>query len=175
MKNFLAILFTFALMAMTPAGPAPDNDTNARFKALYIYNFCKSTDWPDSYKKGNFVIGVMGPDNVYDKLIAMYSSKSIGSQPIEIKKYMSVTDIGRCHVLFVPRASSDKSPDIVKALSKSSTLLVTESDGALDQGSIINFIVVESKLAFEINLKTASKRDLSIGEVLTDLAHNTVE
>lgn len=162
-------------MAMGPAGPPDDRDTNARLKALYIYNFSKNVNWPSDYKTGNFIIGVVGNDNVYDKLISLYSSKSIGSQPIEIKKYLKVSDIGKCHLLFVPRESNDILPDIVKAMSKKSTLLVTESGEALDQGAIINFIVVDSKLAFEINMKTAGKRKLSIGKVLKDLANNVIE
>ena len=170
MKRLLAIFFAFALMAMGSATAQPSDDTNARLKALYIYNFSKNVNWPTEYKSGNFVIGVMGNDNVYDKLISLYSSKSIGSQPIEIRKCLKVSDIGKCHLLFVPRESNDILPDIVKATSKGSTLLVTESDEAVDQGAIINFIVVDSKLAFEINMKTAAKRSLSIGKVLIDLS-----
>lgn len=175
MKKLLAIFLAVALVAMTPAGPPDDKDTNSRLKALYIYNFSKNVDWPESYKSGNFIIGVVGEHNVYNKLISLYSSKSIGSQPIEIKKFAKVSEVGKCHVLFLPEESSDMLPDIVKSLSKSSTLLVTETDGGLDKGSIINFVVVDNRLSFEIHAKTASKRKLIIGNQLIELAHHVVK
>ena len=30
-------------------------DTNAKMKALYVYNFTKYIDWPEQYKQGNLI------------------------------------------------------------------------------------------------------------------------
>ena len=40
--------------------PDQAEEANAKIKAIYIYNFTKYIEWPDSYKEGSFVIGFIG-------------------------------------------------------------------------------------------------------------------
>lgn len=141
-------------------------DVNARVKALYIYNFSKNVDWPKSYKKGNFVIGVIGNEAVYKKLIELYSTKTIGAQPIEIKQFSKSSDIKGCHLIYVANSRSSSLPSIVKAQSGTSALVIGENDDALGQGAVINFLFSDQKLKFTISKKNADKRDLFIGQNL---------
>ena len=173
MKRVLTILFLSLLVSISALGQGTGDakDANARLKALYLYNFARNVDWPTDYKSGNFVIGVVGSTQVYNKLVELYSSKSIGSQPIEIKQFASVSAIGKCHLLYVPLEQQDKLNEVLKRQNKSSSLIVTESDGALGDGAVINFLVVDNKLKYELNKKDAARRKLVIGENLVNLAH----
>jgi len=49
-------------------------------------------------------------------------------------------------------------------------LTVTESDGALAQGSIINFVVAERRVRFEIALDSAEKSRLRLSSRLLAVA-----
>ena len=177
MKRALVIWISLLLLGVSAyAQPSTDfKATNARLKALYIYNFAKKVDWPAEYKTGNFVIGVVGSDDVYDKLVQLYSSKSIASQPIEIKRFESATAIDRCHLLYVPEKQHGAIAEIVKNVGKNSSLIVTEKDGGIEDGAVINFIIKDSKLKYELNNKTAASRKLLIGTDLQHLAFRFIE
>jgi hypothetical protein len=147
-----------------------DTDTTAIVKAAYIYNFAKLIDWPSSNKKGNFIIGVYGQTNVYQELIKKYSSKRIGAQDIEIKKLSESPDVGDVHVLFIAKNNSKDLNAIINSIEFEPILVITEDDNSLNKGSIINFLIIDNSLKFELNIKEAKNRQLIVGSRLKDLA-----
>lgn len=147
-----------------------ETDTSALIKASYLYHFSKLVDWPSDFKSGNFVISVMGNSNVHVELVKKYNSKQIGSQQIEVRKVTKTVNISKCHVLYVGKECEDILPDIVKALKDQPTLIVSEGEGTLKKGSDINFIVEDTKLLFELNVKNATEKQLFIGSTLKSLA-----
>lgn len=147
-----------------------DIDTNAKYKTIFVYNFTKYIKWPSDYKNGAFKIGVFGETNLYSELEKMAKTKKVGNQPIEVLKFSDVSDIEKCHILYVSPKKTDQVGTILKKISKTSTLLVTESPGMIDKGAIINFVVENNKLNFELNKKAASKYKLQISTNLEALA-----
>lgn len=150
-------------------------DTFATIKAIFIFNFSTLCDWPKEDKTGNFVIGVYGETNLYSELVKKYSSKTIGSQPIEIVQYSSQSSIEKCHILFITSSNSSKVDDISDDMKGESILIVSENSGALDDGSVINFVIEDNKQKFEISKKNAGKRDIVIGSTLAQLATKVIE
>jgi hypothetical protein len=146
-------------------------DTNAILKASYIYNFAKMIDWPVVDNPGNFIIGIYGNTTVYNELIKKYASKSIGNQQIEIKKLSNTPNVGKIHLLYVTRDKEDDLIEIMKNITGDPVLIITESPGALDLGSIINFIIIDNSLNFELNNVQANDHGLIIGSRLKDLAY----
>ena len=148
-----------------------DTDTTAIVKAAYIYNFAKLIDWPSANKEGNFIIGVYGTSNVYKELINKYSTKRIGTQDIEIRKLSDSPDVGSVHVLFVAHSNSKDLKAILNNLEFEPVLVITEMDGAINTGSVINFLVIDNNLKFELNVSEAKNRQLIVGSRLKDLAY----
>ena len=158
-------------MAFQTEPTMKDTDTNAILKASYIYNFAKMIDWPEAEKSGNFIIGVYGNSNVYKELIKKYASKNIGNQQIEVKKLSDTPTVGKIHLLYITKEKNEDIPMLIKSVKKKAVLVVTESSGSLDEGSIINFIIVDANLNFELNVDQANKHDLIVGSRLKDLAY----
>ena len=48
-----------------------DVDTNSKMKSIFIMNFAKLIEWPESYRQGDFVVGVVGNTPLYLELIKM--------------------------------------------------------------------------------------------------------
>lgn len=160
----------WALYSFQDSPQMKDTDTTAIVKAAYIYNFAKLIDWPSANKKGNFIIGVYGKTNVYKELINKYSTKRIGTQDIEIKKLSESPEVGSVHVLFVAKSNTKDLKAILNNLQYEPVLVITEDEGTLDKGSIINFLIIDSSLKFELNIDEAKNRQLIIGSRLKDLA-----
>lgn len=174
MKRVAAILFAlFCISADWVRMPIlqDPNASNAKLKASYIYNFTKYINWPDKYKEGNFVIGVLGTSTFYNDLTALLSTKTVGNQKFEIKSFTSAETVsGICHILFVPTENSGMLPDILKKMKGKSTLIVTEKPGLAKQGAAINFIVENNKQKFELNKSNIEKYSLKVSSTLTSLA-----
>ena len=51
-------------------------------------------------------------------------------------------------------------------------LVVTDAEGALDLGSVINFVLVEDRVRFDIALDAAEKRALRLSSRLLSVARS---
>ena len=74
-----------------------------KLQAAFIYNFAKYVEWPMSYKRGNFVIGVIGNQKLENELKKIARVKMVGTQKIEIIHVTSLDDIYDVHLLFVSK------------------------------------------------------------------------
>lgn len=153
-----------------------EKDTTAILQANYLYNIAKLVEWKDEgMRQGNFIIGVIGGANLYQELIKQYSTRTIGKQPIEVRKLPRSTDVERCHILFVGKSELALLPDIYKQMQSRPTMVVTEYAGALEDGAVVNFVKVESLLKYELSMANAKKHGLVVGLTLKNLAHRVEE
>src|SRR5688572_5535714 len=158
------------LVIMSMMQPGQDRDTRSRFQALYIYNFTTLIDWPKEFKTGSFKIGVFGETNLYNDLSKSYTNKLVGSQAIKVLQFAKLSDIEECHILFIAKGQSEHATDLAKKYRSKSTLIITEKEKMLKEGAIINFIVKNNKVAYEVSKGNASKHKLTLGSQLLNLA-----
>ncbi len=168
--RLLALLLPLLFAASDPR--EADKDTTAIVQASYIYNIAKLVEWNDpSQKSGPFVISVLGGSNLYQELVKKYAEKTIGKQPIEVRKLPKSAGVERCHILFVAQSELSLLPAILKKMEKEPTLLVTEYPDALEDGSVVNFVRVDNTLKYEISVANAKKHKLEVGSTLVQLAY----
>ncbi len=141
-------------------------------QSMFIYNFSRLIEWPQSYKSGPFVIATMG-SKLSPELTQYTSGKKIGSQSIQIEQFKNPEDITKCNILFVPFSQTKQMNEILAKLgSNSSTLIISERNGAIDDGSAINFVIVGDKLKFEIKPENASKYGIKLSSKLLEMAYH---
>lgn len=172
----LMLLLVGPVLAAAPPQLDVEKDTTAIVQASYIYNIAKLVEWKDpGMSSGTFVIGVIGGANLYQELIKKYSTKSIGKQPIEVRKLPRSSNIDRCHILFVGQSDLALMPEIYRNLASKPTLIVTEYADALEDGAVANFVKVASTLKYELSVTNARKHKLEVALTLKQLAHRVVE
>lgn len=161
---------------MMPPEVTQMKDTRSPVKALYLYNFATLIDWPSDYRKGEFVIAVLGDkEGVYENLKSKYEGKAIGSQEIVVRSFSSVTQFDKAHILYVTPSESSSISSLSTKVKGKSTLLVTEKDGYLNKGAAINFVLSGTSQKFEISKSNAEKHKLVIADRLLKLASKVVE
>jgi len=163
-------LFIISFVSVLALAGSGNYDTNAKIKAVYIYNFTKYIEWPQSYRQEDFVIGVLGETPLTEELTKMASSKKVLGQSILVKNYKSSAEIGKCHILYIPAGSNIPFSTIVGKVSGYSTLLVTDTPGMAAKGSAINFVVMQNRQKFELNESNAVKYKLKVSNSLEALA-----
>ncbi|MBL0129351.1 MAG: YfiR family protein [Flavobacteriales bacterium] len=169
------VLLPLLLCAAAPQRDA-EKDTTSILQANYLYNIAKLVEWRDpAMRQGNFIIGVIGGTNLYQELIKQYSTRTIGKQPIEVRKLPRSVEVERCHILFVGKGELALLPEIYKRMKDKPTMVITEYQGALDDGAVVNFVKVDNLLKYEMNMANAKDHGLVVGLTLKNLAHRVVE
>ena len=163
-------LFAFLFVCFFFLAGSGNYDTNAKIKAVYIYNFTKYIEWPKEYREQVFVIGVLGNSPLVDELKGMSSAKKVFNQNIEVRQFNSVTEITQCHILFVSSEAKDPFANVLGKVKDYSTLLITDKPGLATQGAAINFVVMQNRQKFELNESNAIKYNLKVSNSLEALA-----
>ena len=143
-------LLVIVLLACSLNVKAADDRPIHEIHSMMVFNFIKYVNWPANTSSGDFVIGVIGSDDVYNTLNEWYTSKNRGSQKIVIKQFNSPSEIQGCHVVYVGKDASKNFEEINAKVSGASTLVITDKSGLGQKGSCINFKTVDGKLKFEI-------------------------
>ncbi|MCG8318909.1 MAG: YfiR family protein [Cytophagales bacterium] len=164
-KRILGLLIVLLAFNITVRG----QDIH-KFHSIFIYNFSKFIQWPAAYKKGDFVIGVLGNSPVTRHLRSMAASKKVGSQRFSIVSYKNPGDIQRCHILYIPTEQSSMLEECKANLTGTATLIITDKPGLGKDGSGINFLIVDGKPKFELNKSAAEERNLKVSTELAKLA-----
>lgn len=147
-------------------------DTNAKLKAVFIYNFIRYIEWPKEKQKGYFTIGVLGESNLLIELNNMAKTKKIGTQPILIKTISSINEISTCHLLFITKKKSEEFELNYNKIATSNTLIVAEKEGMINKGVGINFVIRNNKQKFELNKQNIENQKLKVSSILEVLATN---
>jgi hypothetical protein len=140
-------------------------------QAMFIYNFSRLIQWPAGSNTGDFTIGVIGDNEMYNCLVSFVSNKKVGSQSISVKKFEDLQSITRCHIIFIGDSKIGKLDEIISKLQGSNSLLVTERKGMINVGSAIDLFMVDDKLRYAMNSENAEKYDLVVSKSLQDMAY----
>ncbi|MDA9563805.1 YfiR family protein [Flavobacteriales bacterium] len=168
----ISILFIGALSSAGTKYSAAEKqayDTNAKMKAVFLYNFTRYIEWPEAYKQGNFVIGLLGETVVTEELNKVAQTKKAVNQTIEIKRFSSLSDMSECHMLYI---ATSKSGDLTSAVQKTkgrSTLIITEQEGLAAKGAGMSFKVVDNRQKFELSKINIEKRKMIVASALMSL------
>jgi hypothetical protein len=138
-----------------------------------LYNFSRNINWPEENKSGDFVITIVGDKELYSEMTKLTQNMKVGLQPIVIKFFNSVNEVsGYQQIVFVSNWQSGKISALVQKTVGSHTLIVSESEGLINKGSMINFIPVDGVMKFEMNKEGLRKNNLMASSVLEKMAAN---
>jgi hypothetical protein len=168
------VLLPFLMLLLFPS-PAPGQSAASReysIKAAFLYNFVKFVDWPAQAlpsSSNTLVIGVLGR-NPFGSALNTLSGKTVKGKTLVVRQFSSVPEQGACHVLFISSSEQDRMKQLLDALRSSSILTVSETRGFAQSGGIINFVVQDEKVRFEINPAAAERARLNLSSDLLRLA-----
>lgn len=171
----MALLRSTALLVLLLSLPglasaqAPEYD----LKAAFLFNFVKFVEWPPSAFSGDrapVTLCVYGEDPFGPTLDGVIQGERVGERSLLVRRPDSLDDLGACHVLFISRSESERLGEVLARVAGKPVLTVADTDGFLQAGGIINFVLEGSKVRFLINQKAAERNGLRISSRLLRLA-----
>ncbi|MBN1361186.1 MAG: YfiR family protein [Sedimentisphaerales bacterium] len=182
------------VLAATPPAWAQSR-ANAEYtvKMVFMYNFLKFMDWPkEKVADSNepLIIGVIG-ENVFGDAFKAIEQKTVDNRKVIVKRFKGIDELEKAgekepsqphpqretirasHLLFLCPSEKEHVKEILRYVEESHTLTVADTEGFLEQGGIINLLLEDDKVGFEINLTAAKRAGIQIRSKLLRLAKRT--
>jgi hypothetical protein len=166
MKKLIFCLTMAGAIGMVKAQERPTHEIHAAM----IFNFIKYVQWPDEGTAGDFVIGVLGEDDVFSTLKNWYDGKPKGAKKYVIKKLSTTEEAASCHVVYVGKGKSKEFDNLKNAIAGKPILTITDGNGLGQKGSCINFRIIDGKLKWELNQSTFISSNLKVSGQLTSMS-----
>ena len=140
-------------------------------KAAFLYRFTGYIEWPESaLQTDHFTIAVLGSDAVSDELSELMAQRHIKNLPARVRLIESARQVEGAHILYVGPEYSGDLQALAVQLATQPTLIVTEHARGLDQGGVVNFLMVDRRVRFEVSLAAARRRGIKVSSELLSVA-----
>jgi len=147
---------------------AQDADVNPyRLKSAYLVKICKITTWKDEGLRSNktFKIYTIG-ESLDSKGIIVRKDVLINGKSVEVINVKSIIDlpskIDLIDVIYIYKLPEDNLIELLKLVETKNVLTISENDGFGNLGVIINFIIENDKVVFEINRYAELKSQITL-------------
>jgi hypothetical protein len=169
---------TFVLLGLTghasvQADERPP-DLAAQVASAYVYKFASFIDWPDdafAQPDSPFVIGVMGADGLADVMAANLAGRQSNGRKLIVKPVHPGDTLQGIHMLYLGNLPKPDLVAIYARLKGRPVLTITESAEAFALGSMINLVLAEDRLRFEIALTAVGASRLKVSALMLAAAY----
>jgi len=181
LQRIACCLLAVLLFSVTTSVLATEVQTSEyRVKTAFLYNFSRFVTWPETALQYHteFSLCVTGSDpfSVHDPFsvqLEKLTGKVVHNTPLVVRHLNSLTLLDSCHLVFVGE-DADFS-EILLLLGEKPVLTVSETADFIEQGGMIQFVLVDNMVRFKINVTAANNAGLNISSKLLLLAISVSE
>jgi hypothetical protein len=140
-------------------------------KATYLYKFAPFVEWPPEALRATdpLVICIVGRDGVADLAEEAVQGQALAGHPIRIVRLQRNAADAQCNILYVAVRGAAAAA-ILDSVHGRPVLTVTDAEQEPRARGIVNFVVVDNRVRFEIDQRAASENHLVISSKLLSLA-----
>lgn len=143
-------------------------------KAAYLTKFGIYVEWPGatfSSPDSPINLCITGDDPFGPALDKAASNQHIGTRTIAIRRLKTVTREAGCQILYIGSTDPSYIQKAVEAIHGSPVLTVTDAGPAMAMG-VINFVIQDNRVRFNVDETAAAQNDLTLSAKLLSLALN---
>jgi hypothetical protein len=165
-------IILFFLLTLIPLRAA-DQSLEYQVKAAFLLNFTKFIEWPPEpdVTATPSAICILGDDPFGPVLAQTVNGETLQGRRLEVMR-VHRTVPAACKVLFISRSEKEIA-GILESLDPG-ILTVGEDGGFLQAGGIVDFVVENHRVRFDISQSAAAKAKLRVSSKLLNVAR-TVE
>jgi hypothetical protein len=139
-------------------------------KAAFLYRFAAYVEWPAHAPAGPLVIAVAGADEVASQLEALLPRVTVRGVAPQVRRISRAAELEGAHILYVGHDSLSRTRALRAAALNRPILIVTDDEGGLDAGAVVNFFESGRNVRFEISLIASDRAGLKIDSALLSVA-----
>jgi hypothetical protein len=144
-----------------------------RVKAAFLYKFLGYADFP----AGTFTdpavpltIGVVGADELAAELARIVAGRTVNGRSIVVRTLREGDLPAPVQLLYVGGSDAGRVGRAVR-MAAAPVLVVTDCDNGLQQGSAINFVIVDERVRFDVALEAAERDGVKLSSRLLTVAN----
>jgi hypothetical protein len=156
---------------------AEETSLERQVKAAFLYKFAGYVEWPAGAfptPEAPMTIGVYGDEALAKELATLVQGRRSAGRPVAVVRLKSVDPVPDVRVLFVARERSDELPEIAERTKGRPTLIVTEDEYALGNGSMINFVLSGGRVRFDVDLAAVNHGPIALSSRLLAVAQQVL-
>jgi hypothetical protein len=157
---------------------APLTPSEAQIKAAFLLNFARFAEWsPVSLPDASTVLIFCfdGAEDVRIAFEALAEGKEIKGRKLVNRKLSSPANAKSCHAVFANDSKRSREIELLKTALGAGALTVGDGPDFLASGGMIQLVVDDSKMRFDVNLAAVSRAKLKLSSKLLALARHVVE
>ncbi|GFO57725.1 hypothetical protein GMST_00500 [Geomonas silvestris] len=166
---FLALLFL--LLTLPHQAGTETASGEYALKAVFIYNFSKFVEWPESaFKtKGEFCIGSLGRSPV-DQSLAALAGRSVQGRTIVFRRFNSADEALQCQVVYFSRSELARVDGILEVLRDQPILTVADREDFSRRGGMLSLDQEGGRIVFDMDYRETQRARLKPSSQLLRLA-----
>ncbi|MDO8413967.1 MAG: YfiR family protein [Gallionellaceae bacterium] len=149
-------------------------------KAAFLYKFGLFVEWPNSAfpsPTSPVNLCIVGEDPFGKSLDTLVAGERVKGRTVVIRRLKTVGRNPACHILYAGGSEEQSKTQIIEAMRGSNVLIVSDSskskpDKSRSDTGVINFVVANNRVRFEIDDEAAAQNGLLISSKLMSLALN---
>lgn len=144
-------------------------------KAAYLSKFGIFVEWPDSAfesPQSPVVLCIAGSDPFDGTLDKIVQGQRIGNRRIIVRRMTAVSKESGCEILYAGGSDKQTIDQALAAVSGANVLTVTDSVPDAHAPGIVEFVVQDNRVRFNIDNEAARRNGITISSHLLSLALN---
>lgn len=173
LEFLLSICATGIVISQVPVIAQTSKPTEYDVQAAYLCQIPKFVQWPAPASRTGktFPICVIGQNPFGHALEEDAQGEQIQGLPLEVRTIASAREAGNCRILFVGGPSaSDEVSGVLAALRGAPVLTVSNLPDFTSRGGVIQFVLIDSRVRFRINLDNAKRAGITLSSQLLRVA-----
>ncbi len=165
-----------ATLCRLPVGVAADEIPEFAVKAAYIYKFGTFIEWPENTfadAASPATLCIVGNDPFGTTIDKAGDDQRLGTHPIVLRRMKTIERDSGCQILYVDSSDARRAAQSLEAVKGESILTITDGAQSADATGIINFVIADKRVRFEIDDQAAAVNQLTISSKLLGLAKST--
>jgi hypothetical protein len=149
-----------------------------KVKAAYLYRFANYVEWPSgtfSAPDSPIVIGIVGDDGLAKELRKSVEGKTVNGRHLSVRPVRGGESLAGLHILFIGGMAPNSPADVLEGVKGLPVLVVSDTPNVFSLGSMINFLVVDERLRFEVALAPVSRNGLNLSALMLTAAYKVVK
>jgi len=160
--------------AWTGQAFATERQAEDAVKAAFVLRFPGYVEWPTPTTQATpprtFDVAVLGNDVLGQHMSRLAEGRSVMNLPVRVRRINSIREVGDAHVLYIAADHRGSLRELIAPIARRGILIVTNEDNALAAGSMINLLLADRHVRFEVSLPAAHSSQLRISSELLALA-----
>ena len=170
LPRILSVLLMVLLLS-APAHVMADEVRISEYqvKTAFLYNFSRFVTWPQAtlQDRTEFTLCVTGSDPFGPQLDSL-TGKAIHEKTLVVRRLSSLAMVDDCQLVYI--GENAERSEILLLLGGQPVLTISDAAGFIEEGGIIQFMLIQNKVRFRVNVAAANAAGLNISSKLLSLA-----